>query len=96
MYLPLAIALIGIVASIIGFFLVRTKEGGNPQKGLNRGTFGAGILMVVGTIFAIKQMVPAGGVTVTDIITGEAATYQWWGIAVAVVAGLCGGHPGRY
>jgi K(+)-stimulated pyrophosphate-energized sodium pump len=89
--LPLAIALIGIVASFLGFFLVRTKEGGDPQKGLNRGTFGAGILMVIGTIFAIKQLVPAGGVTVTDIITGEGATYQWWGIAIAVVAGLCAG-----
>jgi K(+)-stimulated pyrophosphate-energized sodium pump len=89
--LPLAIALIGIVASFLGFFLVRTKEGGDPQKGLNRGTFGAGILMVIGTIFAIKELVPAGGVTVTDIITGEAATYQWWGIAIAVVAGLGAG-----
>ncbi len=53
-YLPLAIAVIGIVASIIGFFFVRTKEGGNPQAGLNRGTFGAGILMVIGTVVAIK------------------------------------------
>jgi K(+)-stimulated pyrophosphate-energized sodium pump len=89
--LPLVIALIGIVASFLGFFLVRTKEGGDPQKGLNRGTFGAGILMVIGTIFAIKQMIPAAGVTVTDIITGEPATYQWWGIAMAVVAGLVAG-----
>jgi len=43
-YLPLAIASIGIIASILGFFLVRTEEGGDPQKGLNRGTFGAGLL----------------------------------------------------
>ena len=89
--LPLTIAIVGIVASFLGFFLVRTKEGGDPQKGLNRGTFGAGILMVIGTVIAIRQMVPAGGVTVTDIITGEPATYQWWGIALAVVAGLAAG-----
>ena len=90
-YLPLAIAIIGVVASIIGFFFVRTKEGGNPQTGLNMGTFGAGILMVIGTIFAIKKMLPATGVTVTDLITGEQAVFQWWGIAIAVIAGLAAG-----
>ena len=89
--LPLVISVIGIVASFLGFFLVRTKEGGDPQKGLNRGTFGAGILMVIGTIFAIKQMIPAAGVSTTDIITGEQVVHQWWGIALAVVAGLIAG-----
>ncbi len=90
-FLPLAIALVGIVASIIGFFFVRTKEGGNPQTGLNMGTFGAGVLMVIGTLVAIKMLMPAGGVTVTDMITGEPATYHWWGIAIAVISGLAAG-----
>jgi K(+)-stimulated pyrophosphate-energized sodium pump len=90
-YLPLAVAVVGIVASIIGFFFVRTKEGGNPQSGLNKGTFGAGILMVIGTIAAIKYLLPAGGITVADVITGEEVVYQWWGIAVAVVGGLAAG-----
>jgi K(+)-stimulated pyrophosphate-energized sodium pump len=89
--LPLVIAVIGIVASFLGFFLVRTKEGGDPQQGLNRGTFGAGILMVIGAVIAIKQMIPAAGVTVPDIITGEQVVYQWWGISLAVVAGLVAG-----
>ncbi len=90
-YLPMAIMLIGLVASIVGFFMVRTKEGGNPQAGLNRGTFGAGALMVVGTIFAIKWLIPAGGVTVVGLVSGKEATYEWWGLAVAVVAGLAAG-----
>ncbi|MDX2437221.1 MAG: V-type H(+)-translocating pyrophosphatase, partial [Acidobacteriota bacterium] len=90
-YLPLSIAVVGIVASIIGFGFVRTKEGGNPQTGLNMGTFGAGALMVVGTLFAIKWLVPAGGVTVDDIITGEPATYTWVGLSIAVIAGLAAG-----
>ncbi|MCP4899609.1 MAG: sodium-translocating pyrophosphatase [bacterium] len=90
-YLPLAIAIIGIFASIIGFFFVRTKEGGNPQTGLNMGTFGAGALMVVGTLFAIKQLIPASGVTVTDIISGEPVTYTWIGISIAVISGLAAG-----
>ena len=89
--LPLVVAVIGVVASIFGFFFVKTKEGGDPQKGLNRGTFSAGIVMVVGTIVAIKLMVPAAGVTVPDIISDGVITYQWWGIAMAVVAGLVSG-----
>jgi K(+)-stimulated pyrophosphate-energized sodium pump len=90
-YLPLAIALIGVVASILGFFFVRTKEGGNPQTGLNMGTFGAGALTIVGTLAAIRVLIPEGGVTVTGMVTGQTATYTWWGVAVAVVAGLLAG-----
>ena len=89
-YLPLAIAVVGVIASIIGFFFVKTQEGGDPQQGLNRGTFISGILMVAGTVGAIKMMVPADGVTVTDMIAGE-QTFLWWHIALAVVAGLAAG-----
>ena len=89
-YLPLAVAVVGLIASIVGFFFVSTKEGGDPQQGLNRGTFIASILMVVGTVAAIKMMVPADGVTVQDIVAGT-PTYQWWQIALAVAAGLVAG-----
>ncbi len=88
--LPLVIAIIGVIASFLGFFLVRTEEGGDPQKGLNRGTFGAGIFMVIGTIAAIKWLMPADPFTVQDVIAG-APTYNWYGIAIAVVAGLVAG-----
>jgi K(+)-stimulated pyrophosphate-energized sodium pump len=90
-YLPLAVSLIGVVSSIIGFFFVRVKEGGNPQAGLNRGTFGSGILMVIGTIVAIRWLIPSGGVEVPDIITGKTVTYQSWGVTLAVVGGLLSG-----
>ncbi len=89
-FLPLVVAVIGIIASIFGFFFVSTKEGDDPQKGLNRGTFFAGALMVLGTLIAIKMLVPVGGVVVADMIAGQ-ITYHWWGIAVAVVAGLLSG-----
>ncbi|MFC1705986.1 sodium-translocating pyrophosphatase [Planctomycetota bacterium] len=84
-YLPLVIAVVGIVASIIGTFFVRTKEGGNPQTALNMGTFGAAGLMILLTFGAIKFLIPAG-----DIVVGS-ATYAWWGIAVAIVGGLVAG-----
>ncbi len=90
-YLPLVIAVVGLVASFLGFFMVRTKEGGNPQAGLNRGTFGAGILMVVGVVFAVKWAIPAGEVTVVNMLGGAETVYQWWGILIAVVAGLVAG-----
>ena len=90
-YLPLAIAVIGIIASIIGFFFVRTKEGGNPQAGLNMGTFGSGALMIVGTVVAIKYLVPAGGVKVTNVLTGIENEYTWIGLSIAVIAGLGAG-----
>jgi K(+)-stimulated pyrophosphate-energized sodium pump len=90
-YLPLAVAAIGIVASILGFFLVTTEEGGDPQKGLNRGTFGASFMMVLGTIGAIYYLIPAGGFEVKDVITNTTNIFQWYGIAISVVAGLVAG-----
>ena len=44
--LPLLIAAAGIVMSILGTFLVRTKEGGNPQLALDAGSFGAALIML--------------------------------------------------
>ena len=56
--LPLILAGVGIIVSIFGTFLVRTKEGGNPQNALNIGTFGAGILMIIVSYFIINYFVP--------------------------------------
>ena len=54
--LPMLIATIGIFASIIGTFLVRTREGasmGSLLWSLRFGIFGAGILVLVGTAVAL-------------------------------------------
>ena len=56
--LPLFLAGLGIICSIIGTFAVRTKEGGNPQTALNLGTFGAGILMIILTYPVSKYFLP--------------------------------------
>ncbi len=89
--LPLAIAIVGLIASIVGFFFVRIKEGGNPQTGLNRGTFGAGILMVFGTIAAIKWLIPEGGIVVSRVVGSGQDTFTWVGLSVTVVTGLAAG-----
>ncbi|MBW1785163.1 MAG: sodium-translocating pyrophosphatase [Deltaproteobacteria bacterium] len=90
-YLPLVIAVVGIIASIIGMFFVKTKEGGNPQAALNRGTIVASVLMVIFTVIAIKVLLPSGEIKVTGVITGVEKTYQWWGIFLAIIAGLAAG-----
>ena len=82
--LPILLAAVGIVISIIGTFFVRTKEGGNPQAALNVGTFGAGAAMLVATYGV------AAGVLTTPLDFG---TYQVTAMNVflATVAGLVAG-----
>ena len=74
--LPLVLAAVGIVVSILGTFFVRTKDGGNPQTALNIGTFGAGGLMLVASYFVITEMIP-----------DEQAMGVFW----ATIVGLAGG-----
>ena len=55
--LPILVAAIGIFASVIGTFLVRTKEGANMGKllwALRTGIIAAGILVVVGVGAAVS------------------------------------------
>ena len=53
---PLLLAAIGIVASIIGTFFVRGKEGGSPQKSLNMGTYVSGVLVIIASYFLSRYM----------------------------------------
>jgi K(+)-stimulated pyrophosphate-energized sodium pump len=48
---PMLLAATGIFASIIGSFFVRGKEGGNPQRALDMGTYVSGILVVIASYF---------------------------------------------
>ena len=82
--LPLMLAGVGIIVSIIGTFAVRTKEGGNPQAALNLGTFGAAALMVVVSWFIIDWMTPEG-----ILVGGKALTAAK--IFFATIAGLAAG-----
>ncbi len=82
--LPLVLAAVGIVVSIIGTFFVKTKEGGNPQAALNIGTFGAGGIMMVASYFAITMMLPESWVF-------NGLTFTPMGVFIATVVGLAGG-----
>ena len=82
--LPLVLAGAGIVTSIIGTFLVKVKEGGDPQKALNRGEFISAALMIGFTVFAVNYFLP-------ETWTFDGATYESMGVIFAVVAGLAAG-----
>jgi K(+)-stimulated pyrophosphate-energized sodium pump len=84
--LPLMLAGIGIIVSIIGTFFVRTKEGGNPQTALNIGTFGAAIGMAVISYFVVAAM-PQGKFE----IFGDSHFYTTINIFWAMIAGLIAG-----
>jgi K(+)-stimulated pyrophosphate-energized sodium pump len=62
--LPMAVAGLGIVASLIGILLVRVKEGGSVQGALNFGNYASVVVSAVFSYFLIKWMLPAGDITV--------------------------------
>jgi K(+)-stimulated pyrophosphate-energized sodium pump len=81
-YLPLALAAVGIVMSIIGTFFVRVKEGGSPHKALNLGEFGSAGLMLVASYFLIQAFIPE---SVEGLPSGAI------GVFFATIAGLIAG-----
>ncbi|MEZ5326727.1 MAG: sodium-translocating pyrophosphatase [Verrucomicrobiales bacterium] len=57
--LPLVLASLGIVTSILGTFFVRVKEKGSPQMALNLGELGSAGVLLIATIFAVQWLLPA-------------------------------------
>ena len=83
--LPLLIAGSGILVSIIGTFMVSVKEGGDPQKALNKGEFGSSFIMIAVIYFLIQNILPSefvqGGHTFTSIGV-------FWATVIGLLAGL--------
>jgi len=87
--LPLSIAAAGIIVSIACTFLVRTKEGGNPQHALDRGTITAAVIMVGVTAFIAWALLPENGIVVPR--GPETHTVTWLMVLAAVGGGLFAG-----
>ncbi|MEM1068574.1 MAG: sodium-translocating pyrophosphatase [Planctomycetota bacterium] len=82
--LPLVLAGIGILTSIVGTFFVKVREGGDPHHALNIGEFGsAGILLLL-TYVVISIMLPSSW-------TLEGIEYSSNGVFFAIVFGLAAG-----
>ena len=82
--LPLVIAGLGILISLGGTFLVRTKEGGDPGKALHTGTLASAIVML-GVIWILAQWLLDG----TYVLSGR--EFGANGVFLATVAGLVAG-----
>ena len=78
MVLPLLIAVLGVLCSILGTFLVRTKEGASQKqllRALSRGTNFSAILIALGTFPLVYFVLGA----------------EHWTVYFAILAGLVGG-----
>ncbi|MCD8192709.1 MAG: sodium-translocating pyrophosphatase [Oscillospiraceae bacterium] len=81
MLLPMALAVCGIICSLIGTFLVKTKEDATQLsllKSLRTGTYSAAILSAIVAI------------PLTYAILGNVVS-NWLGVYVAILCGLVGG-----
>lgn len=82
--LPLVLAGVGIVTSILGTFFVNVKEGGDPQKALNRGEFISAFVMLVATYLIVSWMLP-------ESWTFGGREFTSLGVFFAVIFGLAAG-----
>ena len=82
--LPLLIAASGIIMSIVGTFLVVVKEGGNPQKALNKGEFVSSFILIGVIYFLIQNILPAN-------FTLNGLSYTNTGVFIATIIGLFAG-----
>ncbi|MFH1284445.1 MAG: sodium-translocating pyrophosphatase [Candidatus Peregrinibacteria bacterium] len=71
-YFPLMLAGVGILASIIGAFLIRVGKKGNIHAALKNGLWAASVLVVIGGMFLARHFL------------GD----EWVGVFVAMVSGL--------
>ena len=81
---PMMIAAIGVVLSILGIFVVRTKEGATLKDllgSLSRGT----------NLSAILIAVLSFGVFYVLGFNGENGLPQWWQLSLSVISGLLAG-----
>jgi K(+)-stimulated pyrophosphate-energized sodium pump len=82
--LPLVLASVGILTSILGTFFVRVKEGGDPHKALNTGEFLSAGIMLIATILIVRWMMP-------DTWVYNGISYSEMGVVYAILMGLAAG-----
>ncbi len=82
MLFPVALSVVGLLASMIGVFMVRTAGKRSPQAALNLGTFGAGILAAAGAIPLLYALF-------SNVTMPEGMSL--WGIYASVIFGLVTG-----
>lgn len=86
---PLTVGAVGLIASILSTFLVRTTEDGNPQTALNIGLYSTNIITAVISFFIAKALFTS------DVVSGAVNLNSQWfegneavGIFIALLSGL--------
>jgi K(+)-stimulated pyrophosphate-energized sodium pump len=90
-YLPLVLAAIGIILSIVGTLFVKVKDGGSPHKALNLGEFGSGALMIIASYVVINAMLPE---TIEGLPFGSIGVF--WATLAGLIAGFGVGKITEY
>lgn len=81
MLLPIVLAVVGVIASLIGTFMIRTKENADQKAllgTLRRGTYFAAVLVAI------------AAAPITYLIMQDTGA-TWWGIYIAILCGLIAG-----
>ncbi|UWG97132.1 sodium-translocating pyrophosphatase [Dehalobacter sp. DCM] len=76
------IGAIGIIASIISCFFVRTGENANPQMALNLGLYGTNIITAIASYIAVRLLLPA------SYTTADGTVLTPNGVFIAILCGL--------
>ncbi len=82
LFLPMIIAVVGVICSVIGTFFIRTGEKASQKellKTLRVGTYMAAALAAVAAI------------PLTYFVMKDVEGTNWWGILIAIFCGLIGG-----
>jgi len=82
MALPLALASIGLIASIIGILIIRCRVDSEPSKALRTGTIASPIIFVIAAWFLMEQMGIGSNV--------------WFAVLSGAVGGICIGLITEY
>ncbi|NVO86528.1 sodium-translocating pyrophosphatase [Hymenobacter terrestris] len=83
--LPMVIAGMGIVASLIGILLVRVKEGGNVQGALNFGNYVSVAVSAVASFFIIKWILPTEDLVIRGVTFNAMSVF--WAVIVGLIVG---------
>ncbi|HCO60158.1 MAG TPA: sodium-translocating pyrophosphatase [Porticoccaceae bacterium] len=93
MFLPLALASIGLLASIVGIVVVRARSSSEPGQALRTGTIGAPLVFVIAAYFLVQAMGIESGVwyavlsgAVGGILIGLVTEYYTGGAPVRKIA----------
>lgn len=96
--LPVTVAAVGVIVSVLFTYFVKVKEGGNPQHSLDGGSFGAAGVMLVLSWFIIEYFVDSaaasGGLTLNGLTMGTLDLFMPMagGLAAGVAIGIVTGY----